>query len=856
MKKTIIGILAHVDAGKTTLTESMLFLSGKLRALGRVDHKDAFLDYDQQERERGITIFSKQAVFQWKDTEFTLVDTPGHADFSTEMERTLQILDYAIVVISGTDGVQHHSETIWELLEHYQIPTFIFVNKMDLNQTGKASLMNDLQDKLSDSCIDFSKMNDQVLEQIALSDDHLLEAYLSGEQISLEAIQNQIENRRIFPCFFGSALKSENIDDLLNGLDRYIKPSLYPKEFGAKVYKITRDEQGNRLTHMKITGGSLKVKTRLSEDEKVDQIRKYSGNKYETYEEVYAGEICTVKGLRHIAVGQGLGIETAVQTPMLASFMDYRILLPKGCDPFQMLKQLQELAEEDPQLHLRYQEATQEIRIQLMGTIQIEILKNRIKERFNVEVEFDQGQVLYKETILEPVIGVGHFEPLRHYAEVHLLLEPGEPNSGLVFKTKCKEDILGRNWQRLILTHLEEKEHLGVLTGSPITDMKITLINGRAHLKHTEGGDFRQATYRAVRQGLKVGKCQLLEPYYQFKMEIASEYLSRAIFDIEKMHGEFTILNTHMDRVILTGSAPVALMQNYQSELISYTKGTGRLTYGLDGYRPCHNQQAIMDALAYDSELDIDNPTGSVFCSHGAGFNVKWDEVPRYQHLKDNYLKETKVIQQSSSHYQYPAYQDEDQELERIFTKTYGERKIRLSSKETYERNRLKQEKVYKALPECLLVDGYNIIHAWSELKDLAEHNLGAARSKLMDILCNYQGYKQCMLILVFDAYKVKGNIGVTEQYHNIHVVYTKEAQTADAYIERATHQMINEYNVIVATSDALEQLIVAGHGSRRISARELKLEIEQLNKEKLEEFERKQPKHHHFPLEDVKNMK
>lgn len=854
MKKTIIGILAHVDAGKTTLTESMLFLSGKLRALGRVDHKDAFLDYDQQERERGITIFSKQAVFEWKDTEFTLVDTPGHADFSTEMERTLQILDYAIVVISGTDGVQHHSETIWELLNHYQIPTFIFVNKMDLNQTGKDSLMKKLQDKLSGNCIDFSEMNDQTMEQIALSDDHLLEDYLNGTAIGLEAIQNQIENRRIFPCFFGSALKSENIDHLLNGLDRYIKSQRYPKEFGAKVFKITRDEQGNRLTHMKITGGSLKVKARLSEDEKVDQIRKYSGNRYETYEEVTAGEICTVKGLRQIAVGQGLGIETAVQTPMLASFMDYRILLPKGCDPFKMLKQLQELADEDPQLHLRYQEATQEIRIQLMGTIQIEILKNRIKERFDIEVEFDQGQVLYKETILEPIIGVGHFEPLRHYAEVHLLLEPGERDSGLVFKTKCKEDILGRNWQRLILTHLEEKEHLGVLTGSPITDIVVTLINGRAHLKHTEGGDFRQATYRAVRQGLKSAKCQLLEPYYQFKMEIANEYLSKAIFDIEKMNGEFTVLDTQSDKVILTGSAPVALMQNYQSELISYTKGTGRLTYGLDGYRPCQDQQRVIETFAYDSEEDVDNPTGSVFCSHGAGFNVKWDEVPEYQHLKDNYFKERKMIQKEVP--KYPVYQNEDQELERIFTKTYGERKIRLSSKETYDRNRLKQEKVYKVLPECLLVDGYNIIHAWPELKDLAEHNLGAARSKLMDILCNYQGYKQCMLILVFDAYKVKGNIGISERYHNIHVVYTKEAQTADAYIERATHQMINEYNVIVATSDALEQLIVVGHGSRRISARELKLEIEQLNKEKLEEFERKQPKHHHFPLEDVKNMK
>ena len=854
MKKTIIGILAHVDAGKTTLTESMLFLSGKLRALGRVDHKDAFLDYDQQERERGITIFSKQAVFKWKDTEFTLVDTPGHADFSTEMERTLQILDYAIVVISGTDGVQHHSETIWELLDHYQIPTFIFVNKMDLNQTGKDLLMKELQDKLSTNCIDFSEINDQTMEQIALSDDHLLEDYLNGTDISLEAIQNQIENRRIFPCFFGAALKSENIDHLLNGLDRYIKTQHYPKEFGAKVYKITRDEQGNRLTHMKITGGSLKVKARLSEDEKVDQIRKYSGNKYETYEEVGAGEICTVKGLKQIAVGQGLGIETAVQTPMLASFMDYRILLPKECDPFKMKKQLQELADEDPQLHLRYQEATQEIRIQLMGTIQIEILKNRIKERFDIEVEFDQGQVLYKETILEPVIGVGHFEPLRHYAEVHLLLEPGERDSGLVFKTKCKEDILGRNWQRLILTHLKEKEHLGVLTGSPITDMIVTLINGRAHLKHTEGGDFRQATYRAVRQGLKSGKCQLLEPYYQFKMEITNEYLSRAIFDIEKMNGQFTVLDTQSDKVILTGSAPVALMQNYQSELISYTKGTGRLTYGLDGYRPCHNQQEVIEAFAYDSESDIDNPTGSVFCAHGAGFNVKWDEVAEFQHLKDNYFKQPKVVQQVAP--KYPISQNEDQELERIFTKTYGERKIRLSSKETYDRNRLKQEKVYKVLPECLLVDGYNIIHAWPELKDLAEHNLGAARSKLMDILCNYQGYKQCMLILVFDAYKVKGNIGISEQYHNIHVVYTKEAQTADAYIERATHQMIHEYNVIVATSDALEQLIVAGHGSRRISARELKLEIAQLNKEKLEEFERKQPKHHHFPLEDVKNMK
>ncbi len=853
MKKTIIGILAHVDAGKTTLTESMLFLAGKLRNIGRVDHRDAFLDYDEQERNRGITIFSKQAMFQWKNTKFTLVDTPGHADFSTEMERTLQILDYAVVVISGTDGVQHHSQTIWELLQHYQIPTFIFVNKMDISQIDKGTLIQELQDKFSSTCIDFTLMNNETMEQIALSDDALLEKYLGGEEITVEEIQQQVENRRIFPCFFGSALKLENIDDLLDGLNRYIKEKVYPKEFGAKVFKVTRDEQGNRLTHMKITGGSLKVKERLTQDEKVDQIRKYSGNQYEMCDEVFAGEVCSVKGLKNIQVGRGLGIEETSQNPMLTSFMDYRIVLPKDTDPFKMLRQFQELAEEDPQLHIRYQEATQEIRIQLMGTIQTEILKHRIQERFHVAVEFDQGQVLYKETILEPVIGVGHFEPLRHYAEVHLLLEPGELNSGLVFKTKCKEDVLGRNWQRLVLTHLEEKEHLGVLTGSPITDVKITLINGRAHLKHTEGGDFRQATYRAVRQGLKSTTSQLLEPYYQFKMEIGNEYLSRAIFDIEKMNGEFTIVDNKEDKVILMGAAPVEKMQNYQSELISYTKGTGRLSYNLEGYRPCLHQEEIIEKIGYDSEEDVENPTGSVFCSHGAGFNVKWDEVSEYQHLKDDYFKGTKEVVPQVVRYANSL--TEDEELERIFTRTYGERKIRLSSKETYEKNQLKNQE-YRVLPECILVDGYNIIHAWPDLKDLVQHNLGAARSKLMDILCNYQGYKQCMLIVVFDAYKVKGNIGTAETYHNIHVVYTKEAQTADSYIERATHQMAKDYNIIVATSDALEQLIVSGHGSRRMSARELKLEIEHLNKEKLEEFERKQPKHHHFPLEEIKNQK
>lgn len=850
MKKTVIGILAHVDAGKTTLSESMLYLAGSIRKRGRVDHGDTFLDYNQQERDRGITIYSKQAAFEWNDVEITLIDTPGHVDFSTEMERTLQILDYAIVVINGLDGVQNHTETIWNLLKLYHVPTFVFMNKMDMPQTNKEELLKDLQ-KLDSSCLDFTDINDEALETIALTEENLLNYYLEHQTLETSMIQNAIIKRQIFPCFFGSALKNEGIDTFLNTITTYIKEKDYPLSFGAKVYKITRDEQGQRLTHMKITGGSLKVK-QMIDNEKVDQIRQYTGNKYTMLNEVHAGSICAIKGLKNVLPGASLGIEDSSLQPVLSSYINYRIVLPDDCDKHAMMKNLLQLAEEDPSLHIRIMNETGDMTVQLMGEIQIEVLKNMIFDRFHVHVEFDQGQIIYKETIKNTVEGVGHYEPLRHYAEVHLLLEPGEKGSGLTFSTDCKEDVLDKHWQRLIMTHLEEKEHVGVLTGSPITDMKITLLTGRAHLKHTEGGDFRQATYRAIRQGLKMAESVLLEPYYQFRLEIPQEYISKAIFDIENMNGHFEISDASATTTIITGDAPVRKMQNYQNEVINYTKGKGKLYCSLKGYEECLDQEELIKEIAYDSESDLNNPTGSVFCSHGAGFNVKWDEVRQYMHLPGWSPSTQSTYNQS----RYTSHLSEDDELEAIFTRTYGEVKRRLSDDFTYKKEPVVSSQVVKALPECLLVDGYNVIHSWPELKELAMENLDAARSRLIDILGNYQGYKQCTLIIVFDAYKVKGNIGAEEQQHNVHIVYTKEAQTADMYIERATHELSQNYNVVVATSDALEQMIVIGRGARRMSSRELKLEVESLTKMKKEEFERKQAKSRNFLLEDVKNYK
>ena len=847
MKKIVLGILAHVDAGKTTLTESMLYLSKTIRHLGRVDHGDAFLDYNSQERDRGITIFSKQAIFNWNDCQITLIDTPGHVDFSTEMERTLQVLDYAILVISGIDGIQNHSETIWKLLKHYHVPTFIFINKMDSIYANKDKLLNDLKDQFDENCFDFENLDENFYETIALNNEKLLDYYLEHQTLTKEMIIDEIYQRNLFPCFFGSALKIEGIDIFLNEFTNYVKEKQYPKQFQARVFKITHDKQGNKLTHLKITGGSLKVKEQVG-NEKVDQIRIYSGDKYQLVNEVYAGDICAIKGFKNFEISQGLGNESTVNTPILSPYMDYRIILPENCNQHEALEKLLLLSKEDPQLHINYNNQSKEIHVELMGEIQVEILKNIICERFNLDVEFDHGNIIYKETILEPVEGVGHFEPLRHYAEVHLLLEPGKPGSGLEFAVDCKENVLATSYQRLVLSHLKEKEHIGVLTGSLITDMKITLISGRAHLKHTEGGDFREATYRALRQGLKATKSILLEPYFKFSLEIPVEYLSRAIYDIETMNGTFKLSKEQDEMAYLTGKAPVSKMQNYQSEVTSYTKGKGRITLQIDGYYPCTNQEEIISKINYDSESDLENPTGSVFCSHGAGFNVKWDEVENYMHIPyqfkpKNENKEKKL--------EKTTYSNEDEELENIFIRTYGPIK---QHQTTTPAKKIISNTTYKYMPECLLVDGYNIIHSWPELKELAKDNLDAARTRLIDIMCNYQGYKKCILILVFDAYKVKNNLGSSYKYHNIYIVYTKEAQTADMYIERTTHELASKYNITVATSDALEQLIVLGQGGKRISSRELRLEVERLDKEKLEEYRRKQAKGYNYLLEDIKN--
>lgn len=847
MKKIVLGILAHVDAGKTTLTESMLYLSKTIRHLGRVDHGDAFLDYNSQERDRGITIFSKQAIFNWNDCQITLIDTPGHVDFSTEMERTLQVLDYAILVISGIDGIQNHSETIWKLLKHYHVPTFIFINKMDSIYANKDKLLNDLKDQFDENCFDFENLDENFYETIALNNEKLLDYYLEHQTLTKEMIIDEIYQRNLFPCFFGSALKIEGIDTFLNEFTNYVKEKQYPKQFQARVFKITHDKQGNKLTHLKITGGSLKVKEQVG-NEKVDQIRIYSGDKYQLVNEVYAGDICAIKGFKNFEISQGLGNESTVNTPILSPYMDYRIILPENCNQHEALEKLLLLSKEDPQLHINYNNQSKEIHVELMGEIQVEILKNIICERFNLDVEFDHGNIIYKETILEPVEGVGHFEPLRHYAEVHLLLEPGKPGSGLEFAVDCKENVLATSYQRLVLSHLKEKEHIGVLTGSLITDMKITLISGRAHLKHTEGGDFREATYRALRQGLKATKSILLEPYFKFSLEIPVEYLSRAIYDIETMNGTFKLSKEQDEMAYLTGKAPVSKMQNYQSEVTSYTKGKGRITLQIDGYYPCTNQEEIISKINYDSESDLENPTGSVFCSYGAGFNVKWDEVENYMHIPyqfkpKNENKEKKI--------EKTTYSNEDEELENIFIRTYGPIK---QHQTTTPAKKIISNTTYKYMPECLLVDGYNIIHSWPELKELAKDNLDAARTRLIDIMCNYQGYKKCILILVFDAYKVKNNLGSSYKYHNIYIVYTKEAQTADMYIERTTHELASKYNITVATSDALEQLIVLGQGGKRISSRELRLEVERLDKEKLEEYRRKQAKGYNYLLEDIKN--
>lgn len=837
-KHICIGILAHVDAGKTTLAEGILYQTGQIRKWGRVDHKDAFLDTHVMEKERGITIFSKQAELKIGDKQVTLLDTPGHVDFSAEMERTLQVLDYAILVISGSDGVQGHVETLWYLLKHYHIPVFLFVNKMDLVGTERDRLMEELKQRLSDDCEDFTSEDQDFGERIALHDEKILEAYLEGIMPGNEDISSLVKERKLFPCFFGSALKMEGVQDLLDGLNRYMVSPVYSQEFGARVYKISRDSAGMRLTHLKVTGGTLKVKMRLDEDsqDKAEQIRIYSGTGFQNVTEAGPGTICALIGPRNSFAGQGLGMEKELAEPVLEPVLTYRLQPQIECDMHSLCLKLRELEEEIPEMHIVWEEVHSEIHVQIMGEVQMDILKELIKERFEVPVSFSEGSIVYKETIAAPVEGIGHFEPLRHYAEVHLLLEPGQRGEGLQFAAECSEDMLDINWQRLILTHLEEKKHRGVLTGSEITDMRITLIAGRAHQKHTEGGDFRQATYRAVRQGLRKAETILLEPVYEFRMEVPQECIGRALSDVQRMSGSFEPPVLEGDHMVLTGSAPVVCMGGYQTELLSYTGGRGRLFCTLKGYEPCHNQEEIVEKVGYDPEADTENPTGSVFCAHGAGFTVSWDQVENYMHVEGiRKREETEEISELADrkHRVHTAMADEE-ELQAIFARTYGtgekrttwKRTVNSPSSSTYKGEKKKKGKEY------LLVDGYNIIFAWEELKELAKDNIQAARGKLMDILCNYQGYRKMTLILVFDAYKVPGYTGEVQKYHNIYVVYTKEAETADQYIEKAVHEMAKEHKVTVATSDGLEQIIIMGQGARRLSAQGLLREIQETVKE------------------------
>ena len=854
MKQAVIGILAHVDSGKTTLSESMLYRTGTIRKLGRVDHGDAFLDTYTLERERGITNFSKQAMFTHNGTAFTLLDTPGHVDFSAETERTLQVLDYAVLVISGSDGVQGHTHTLWNLLARHHIPTFLFVNKMDLAGTDRYALMAEFRKKLDEGCIMMNAPKEDWAEQAALCDESLLEAYLDGELPSDEAVAKLIAERKLFPCFFGSALKLTGVDEFLNGLSHYIQNKAYPAEFGARVYKIMRDEQGNRMTCLKITGGSLKVRSLLSGgradepwEEKINQIRLYSGTKYQTADEVQAGTVCTVTGLSKTYPGEGLGFESQAIAPVLEPVLSYRLILPEGCDVHTAFRKLRELEEEDPQLHIVWNEHLQEIDLQLMGEVQLEILTRMIAERFGMDVSFGKGNIVYRETIASPVEGAGHFEPLRHYAEVHLKLEPGERGSGLRFATRCSEDTLDKSWQRLILTHLEEKAHPGVLTGSPITDMTIALIAGRAHLKHTEGGDFRQATYRAVRQGLKKAQSVLLEPYYAFTLEVPTDAIGRAITDIQNRAGTFDSPLTEGEMSVLTGRAPVSTMRDYASEVTLYTRGRGRLSCVFDGYDKCHNADEVVRELGYDSDRDTENPADSVFCSHGAGFVVKWDEADRMMHISTQKPKvqeeeapRTVSLSRRSSTY-FSSSAQEEKELAAIFARTYGEVKPEHFHPQQHRAPARPVETVYVPhaatnLPrdekEYLLVDGYNIIFAWDGLKELAIRDLHAARETLIQILSNYQGMKKCELIIVFDAYKVKGGVRKVERIHNISVVYTKEAETADMYIEKVTYEVGKKHRVKVATSDALEQMIILGHGAIRLSANDLLWDIETVNEE------------------------
>lgn len=848
MNRLIFGILAHVDAGKTTLSEGLMYKSGAIRKIGRVDNKDAHLDTNELERARGITIFSSQAELKIDDLDITLLDTPGHVDFSAEMERTLRVLDYAILIISGADGVQGHTETLWKLLREYNVPVFIFVNKMDQNGTDKEKILEDIREKLTDSCVDFTDTDsEEFYENIAMSDEHVMEDYLDNMTVSIEDIQGLIVERKIFPCFFGSALRLTGIDEFMQGLYTYTLRPEYSKEFGARVYKITREADGTRLTHIKVTGGTLRVKTELTGDtdgresrEKINQIRLYSGDKYETVNEACAGMVCALTGLNYTYCGEGFGYEYSDNQSYLEPVLTYKINLPDSISETQMLPKLRMLEEEDPKLSIVWDEELKEIQAKIMGEVQLEILKSVIKERFGVDITFGAGNIVYKETIENVVEGVGHFEPLRHYAEVHLILEPAPRGSGVHVYTDCSEDILDKNWQRLIVTHIEEREHRGVLTGSPVTDINIILVTGRAHIKHTEGGDFRQATYRAIRQGLKMAHSRLLEPYYEFRLEVPEVNIGRAMMDIEKMHGKFEMPVTSDGVAVITGSAPVSLMHDYQNEVIAYSKGHGRLNLTLKGYDLCHNEDEVIAKYNYDSESDIANPTGSVFCAHGSGYLVPWNEVYSYMHVDSVLAAKNKnnldIIENNPLNRVSEGVIDLD-EIDDIINKTFFAN--RGASNAKWRRNKRVKEDMEFAISrdfgvkknvknnagkeKYLLIDGYNVIFAWDELNELAKTNIDGARDRLLDIMCNYQGVKKCNLIVVFDAYRVENHKTEFFDYHNIHVVYTKEAETADQYIEKFAHENGRRYDVTVVTSDGLEQIIIQGQGCTLISAREFK---------------------------------
>jgi small GTP-binding protein len=844
MKRICIGVMAHVDAGKTTLSEGLLYESGALRKLGRVDHGDAFLDTDQLERERGITIFAKQAVLTVGETELFLLDTPGHVDFSAETERTLQVLDYAILVISGTDGVQGHTRTLWRLLEQYRVPTFLFLNKMDLAGADRAALLAQLQTKLDEGCIDFSADPSLRDEGIAMVDEGALEQFLHTGSVSEERTAALIRSRAVFPCWFGSALKLDGVGDFLAGLERYTRAPHYPADFGARVFKISRDSQNIRLTWMKITGGALRAKSLLSGgpeegrwEEKADQLRLYSGEKFRPLEEAPAGTVVAVTGLTATYPGQGLGWEAEGRPPVLEPVLTYQLLLPAGADPHTVLPKLRQLEEEDPMLRIVWNERWKEIHVQLMGQVQLEVLKRRLLDRFGLAVDFGQGSIVYRETIAAPVEGVGHFEPLRHYAEVHLLLEPGLRGSGLRVASACPTDQLDLNWQRLILTHLLERDHPGVLTGSPITDLKITLVAGKAHNKHTEGGDFRQATYRAVRQGLMQTPAVLLEPFYRFTLELPPDCVGRAMTDLQTMGGTVEGPEQEGELAVLTGLAPVAGLRDYWQEVAAYTRGLGRLSCTLHGYEPCRDAEGVAVAIGYDPERDVDNPADSVFCAHGGGFQVKWDQVWDYMQVDSGLRLGPRAVEPEpdiprSSRTDRPGGLEQDKELQALFERTYGKvERQGFQPQKKPARTALSERYTVRDQqtgPEYLLVDGYNIIFAWEDLKAVAQESVEAARTMLTDILIDYRGVRGCEVILVFDAYKVKGSPGSMEQVGGIYVVYTKEAETADAYIEKTTYDLGRTHRVRVATSDGLEQMIILGHGALRLSARAFRAEVEQ----------------------------